>query len=120
MATRIALLRGISVGGKNSLPMQALRDNPSEMVLDSESLHVWFLSKRAGNPDILGMEAACEASEAFHLTDSALYRDAPRQLTGCVQAPVVVAELDFVTVRSLEVGGQYTRRVDGDVVDEAA
>ncbi len=150
MATYIALLRGINVGGNNLLPMkdmaamlsecgcaevrtyiqsgnavfrsdrkatdiaadfqsfcqstkgfapqtlilpldqyaEIVRANPfREAESTPKALHVFFLLTPALNVDQSAMQAACNPTERFRLTDQALYLHAPDKLTDSLLAP---------------------------------
>jgi len=91
MTAFVALLRGINVGGKNILPMQAFRELLTELgcidvarenpfaveASDPKFLHVWFMREPATSANTTRMGELESAGEKFLLTDSAVCLYAP-------------------------------------------
>lgn len=92
----VALFRGIDVGGKHSLPMQALREilaacgcveirtyiQSGNAIFSAaepnpKSLHVWFLTQQPSAPNLDALHDLRAESESFSLQDDAFYLYAP-------------------------------------------
>ena len=85
MQTWIALLRGINVGGRNTMPMAALATTLESAGCRSvrtyiQSGNVVFTSSsrsKPKSPDINGITKLAISSERFQLIDSVFYLHAP-------------------------------------------